>query len=201
MFKFNTYLERPFFKLNGVKIGRRVRMIGWPCIFRFPGSEIEIGDDCLIRSNFWSNLIGLYQRTIIIAKRGAKIKIGKNVGISGSTIYAWNGICIGDNTLIGANCKILDTDLHPIDVEARNTNNWDEVKTAPVVIGRDCFIGCNSLILKGVTLGDGCVIGAGSVVTKDVPPLCVAAGNPAKVVRKLTPGSAADPEKGTRSRE
>ena len=38
MFKFNTYLERPFFKLNGVKIGRRVRMIGWPCIFRFPGS-------------------------------------------------------------------------------------------------------------------------------------------------------------------
>ena len=155
MFKFNTYLERPFFKLNGVKIGRRVRMIGWPCIFRFPGSEIEIGDDCLIRSNFWSNLIGLYQRTIIIAKRGAKIKIGKNVGISGSTIYAWNGIC------------------------------WDEVKTAPVVIGRDCFIGCNSLILKGVTLGDGCVIGAGSVVTKDVPPLCVAAGNPARVVRKL----------------
>ena len=185
MFKFNTWLERPFFKLNGVKIGKNVKLIGWPCIFRFPGSAIEIGDDCLIRSNFWSNLIGLYQRTIIIAKRGGVIRIGKNVGISGSTVYAWNSIEIGDNTLIGANCKILDSDLHPIDAEARNINNWDEVKTAPIVIGKNCFIGCNSLILKGVHLGDGCVIGAGSVVTKDIPPACVAAGNPAKVIRKL----------------
>ena len=185
MFKFNTWLERPFFKLNGIKMGKNVKLIGWPCIFRFPGSKIEIGDGCLIRSNFWSNLIGLYQRTIIVAKRGASIRIGKNVGISGSTVYAWNGIEIGDNTLIGANCKILDSDLHPLDVEARNANNWDEVKIAPIVIGKNCFIGCNTLILKGVHLGDGCVIGAGSVVTKDIPPDCVAAGNPARVIRKL----------------
>ena len=167
MFKFNTWLERPLFKLNGIKMGKNVKLIGWPCIFRFPGSEIEIGDDCLIR------------------RRGASIRIGKNVGISGSTVYAWNGIEIGDNTLIGANCKILDSDLHPLDAEARNANNWDEVKTAPIVIGKNCFIGCNTLILKGVHLGDGCVIGAGSVVTKDIPPDCVAAGNPARVIRKL----------------
>ena len=73
MFKFNTFLERPFFKLNGIIIGKRVKLIGWPFIFRFSGSEIEIGDGCIIRSNFWSNLIGLYQRTIIIAKRGGKV--------------------------------------------------------------------------------------------------------------------------------
>ena len=53
------------------------------------------------------------------------------------------------------------------------------------MIGKNCFIGCNTLILKGVHLGDGCVIGAGSVVTKDIPPACVAAGNPAKIIREL----------------
>ena len=184
MFKFNTYLERPFFKLNGVQLGRNVKLIGWPCIFRFPGSSVSIGDDCIIRSNFWSNLLGLYQRTIIIAKRGGKISIGKNVGISGSTVYAWNHIEIGDNTLIGANCKILDSDLHPLTVEERNSNNWDAVKTAPIKIGKNCFIGCNCLILKGVTIGDGAVIGAGSVVTKDIPAGATAAGNPVVVVRK-----------------
>ena len=186
MFKFNTWLERPFFSLNGVKIGKNVKMYGWPFIFRFPGSQIEIGNNCIIRSNFWSNLIGLYQRTIIIAKRGGKIKIGENVGISGTTIYAWNSIEIGANTLIGANCKILDSDLHPIDAGDRMKSDYaDFVNTAPVVIGKNCFIGCNTLILKGVNIGDNSVIGAGSVVTKSIPANVIAAGNPALVVRKI----------------
>jgi acetyltransferase-like isoleucine patch superfamily enzyme len=51
-------------------------------------------------------------------------------------------------------------------------------------VGRNCFIGGRSLILPGVEIGDGCVIGAGSVVTKSVPPGCIAAGNPAKVIRE-----------------
>lgn len=50
-------------------------------------------------------------------------------------------------------------------------------------IGRNCFIGGESLILPGVTIGDNCVIGAGSVVTKDVPARSIVAGNPAKVIR------------------
>lgn len=186
MFKFNTFLERPFFKLNGIIIGKRVKLIGWPFIFRFSGSEIEIGDGCIIRSNFWSNLIGLYQRTIIIAKRGGKVKIGENVGISGATIYAWDSIEIGDNTLIGANCKILDSDLHPVDPGERLKSDYsDYVKTAPIKIGKNCFIGCNSLILKGVAIGDNSTIGAGSVVTKNIPANVIAAGNPAKVIKVL----------------
>ena len=186
MLKFNTFLERPLFKLNGIKIGKRVKLIGWPFIFRFPQSEIEIGDDCIIRSNFWSNLIGLYQRTIIIAKRGGKIIIGKNVGISGATIYAWNHIEIGDNTIIGANCKILDSDLHPVEPENRLKSDYtDYVKTAPIFIGKNCFIGCNTLILKGVAIGDNSTVGAGSVVTKNIPANVIAAGNPAKVIKLL----------------
>jgi chloramphenicol O-acetyltransferase type B len=52
------------------------------------------------------------------------------------------------------------------------------------IIGNDVFIGMGSLILSGVTIGDGAVLGARSVVTKDVPPYCVAAGNPARIIRK-----------------
>lgn len=51
-------------------------------------------------------------------------------------------------------------------------------------IGQNCFIGARSIILPGVTIGDNCVIGSGAVVTRDVPDRCIAAGNPAKVIRQ-----------------
>lgn len=51
-------------------------------------------------------------------------------------------------------------------------------------IGKNCFIGGESLILPGITIGDNCVVGAGSVVTKDVPDRCIVAGNPAKIIRE-----------------
>lgn len=51
-------------------------------------------------------------------------------------------------------------------------------------IGERCFIGARSIILPGVAIGDECVVGSGSIVTKDVPPRCVVAGNPATVLRQ-----------------
>ena len=51
------------------------------------------------------------------------------------------------------------------------------------MIGERCFIGANALIMPGVTIGNQSVIGGGSVVTKDVPPNCIVAGNPARVIR------------------
>ena len=56
----------------------------------------------------------------------------------------------------------------------------------PVKIGNDVWVGGNSVILPGVTIGDGTVIGAGSVVTKDIPGGVIAAGNPCRVIRKIT---------------
>lgn len=53
-----------------------------------------------------------------------------------------------------------------------------------VVIGNDIWIGTDAIIMSGVSIGDGAVVGAGAVVTKDVPPYCIAAGNPAVVVKK-----------------
>lgn len=183
MLKFNCILPRLFLKLTNVLYGNKLRLIGWPFIFRFPNAKLEIGDNVQINSNFWSNLLGLYQRTIIIARGTGEIKIGNNVGISGTTIYAHDRIEIGDDCLIGANVKIIDNDFHPIDpIERKNNGN---IPHKPVIIGNNVFIGMNSVILKGSVIGDNCVIGAGSVVHGVFEDNCIIAGNPAKVVRRV----------------
>lgn len=64
-------------------------------------------------------------------------------------------------------------------------NVSSHIRTKPIEIGKDCFIGANSIILKGTVIGDGCVIGAGSVVCGKFEPNTVIAGNPAKVIRHL----------------
>ena len=178
--------------------GKNLLLKGTPVIFNKGGAELLIGDNCVIRSNFLSNLVGLYSRTIIVTRKvGAFIHIGNNVGISGATIYARKGITIGDNTAIGGNCKILDNDFHPIDWETRNKylldpngGDADVVPAREIVIGKNCFIGCNSIILKGTVLGDGCVVGAGAVVSGQFEPNSVIVGNPAVVIRKIRDGKA-----------
>lgn len=176
-----------------VQYGKKLLLKGVPVIFNKSGAELIIGDNCVIKSSFLSNLVGLYSRTIIVTRSpGAYIHIGNNVGISGATIYARKGISIGDNTAIGGNSKILDNDFHPLDWETRNqyllAPNGGDVDVVPaneIKIGKNCFIGCNSIILKGTVLGDGCVVGAGAVVAGKFEDNCVIAGNPARVIRKL----------------
>ena len=80
MFKFNCYLPRLMYKVNKVGYGKNLKLIGWPFIFRYPKAKITIGDNCTINSNFFSNFIGLYQRTIFVARDQGEIKIGNNVG-------------------------------------------------------------------------------------------------------------------------
>ena len=180
-------------KATKVKYGKNVLLQGVPFIFNKKGAELTIGDNCVIKSSFLSNLVGLYSRTIIVTRRpGAFIHIGNHVGISGATIYARKGITIGDNTAIGGNVKILDNDFHPLDWETRNEllfdpkgGDSDLIPSKEITIGKNCFIGCNALLLKGTVLGDGCVVGAGAVVSGRFEAGSVIAGNPARLIRKL----------------
>lgn len=184
MFKSNYF--KLVMKLNKVQFGDKLNLYGIPIIFKKRGSELKVGNNCTIKSSFLSNLVGLNQRTIIVTRtKEAVIKIGDNVGISGATIYARKGIKIGDNTLIGANVKILDNDFHPLDVDDRNKNRIEKIKSKEIIIGKNCFIGCNTLVLKGSEIGDGSVIGAGSVVSGIFPENCMIVGNPAKVIKIL----------------
>ena len=180
-------------KMTKVRYGKNLLLKGAPVIFNKKGAELTIGDNVTIKSSFLSNLVGLYSKTIIVTRApGAYIRIGNNVGMSGVTIYARKGIEIGENTAIGGNTKILDNDFHPIEAETRNKlladkngGDSDLVPAKPIKIGKNCFIGCNAIILKGTELGDGCIVGAGAVVSGKFEANSVIVGNPARVIKKV----------------
>jgi acetyltransferase-like isoleucine patch superfamily enzyme len=165
-----------------IKHFKTIKFNGFTVVFAFPHSKINLGKNIAINSSSLSNLVGLYQRTIIVA-RGGRITIGDNCKISGSTIYSMEEICIGNDVLIGGNCKIIDNDFHPLDYRKRNPQKPEDVAKRKIVIGNSCFIGANSIILKGSELGDNCVVGAGAVVSGKFPDNVIIAGNPAKIIK------------------
>lgn len=120
---------------------------------------------------------------------GENIHIGKNVEINMNCVFLdCNIITIGDFSGIGPGVHIY-TVFHPSDPSERlskNSNFWKS-QTAPVHIGKNVWIGGGCIILPGVTIGDGTTIGAGSVVTHDIPPRCIAVGNPATIKKRLDP--------------
>jgi acetyltransferase-like isoleucine patch superfamily enzyme len=104
---------------------------------------------------------------------------------------------IGSHCLVSWNVGIADSDFHPLQPAQRLIDSQalapyfkdrpprPKLKTAPVIISDNVWIGMNATILKGVTIGENSVVAAGSVVTKSVPPNVVVAGNPAVVVKKF----------------
>lgn len=173
--------------LAKIKYRHAVRFNGYTVCYAFANSSIEFKQGqrkTTINSDSVSNMVGLYQRSIIVARYGGKISIGSGCGISGSTIYAMKEITIGDNVLIGGNCKIFDNDFHPLPASQRVNQKVQDIKMRSITIGDGCFIGANSIILKGTTLGKNCVVGAGSVVSGIFPDNVIIAGNPARIIKE-----------------
>lgn len=90
-------------------------------------------------------------------------------------------ITFGDNVFIAPQCGFY-TAGHPLDAATRN-KGLEYAK--PITVGSNVWIGGGVKIMPGVTIGDGAVIGGGSVVTRDIPANCVAAGNPARVIKEI----------------
>ncbi len=117
----------------------------------------------------------------------------------GKASRVWSGkkISIGNRVLISHNVNIFDSLTHPIDCNDRYahyvevvTNGFPaelevDLDEAAVVIEDDVWIGCQAIIMRGVTIGKGSIVAAGAVVTKDVPSLSIVAGNPARIIRHL----------------
>lgn len=118
------------------------------------------------------------------------LSIGDMVQINDHVhIAAIDHVSIGHNTLIASRVFISDHNHGRFD-ETAEEHGPDTppalrpLHARPVHIGSNVWIGESACVLPGVTIGDGAIIGAGAVVTRDVPPRCVAAGNPARVTRQ-----------------
>ncbi|MGB5326571.1 MAG: acyltransferase [Pseudomonadales bacterium] len=121
----------------------------------------------------------------------ARIDIGNYCLISpGTRISAAEQIQIGDNCMFAANCYVSDSDWHGLYNRTRQFRC-----TKPVTLANNVWLGERVIVGKGVSIGQNSVIGAGSVVTRNIPANVVAAGNPAKVIKKI------DPEKRMLKRE
>jgi acetyltransferase-like isoleucine patch superfamily enzyme len=172
-----------YLKSRGVTVGSNVILKGKPVILRYSGS-ITLGDNVTLLSKSKRYHTAIYAPTRLMTdtREDAMIVIGDNTRINGASIHATESIIIGKNCLIAANVTIIDSDGHGIDSSERSLAN---PLSEPVVIEDNAWIGMNSIILKGVRIGKNSIIGAGSVVTKHVPENCVAAGNPARVLRNM----------------
>ena len=114
---------------------------------------------------------------------GFNIEVGKNFFANyNCTMLDVAKITIGENCFMASNVAIY-TAGHPIHPDSRNSMYEYGI---PVTIGDNVWIGGNTVICPGVTIGSNCVVGAGSVVTKDIPDWSMAAGNPCRVIRKIT---------------
>lgn len=130
----------------------------------------------------------------IASQNHGKVHLGKFTRMgANSVIQCVDEVTIGDYTGIAVNTCITDNNNHPVHPEFHrymhlmegkdDSHLWRHSDHAKVIIGENCWIGQNVRIQKGVTIGNNSIIAANSVVTKDVPTNCIAAGNPARVVK------------------
>jgi len=180
-------LWRAYARARRATVHPSVKMTGKPLIRCTKGAKIVIEKDVIIHSRLRSNpVMSRLTSSLSAIAPGATLWIGPFVGMSGTCITAAKEVTIGEQTILGADVLITDTDFHARNIDGTWNNNA-LASAKPVKIGARCFIGARVVILKGVTIGDGAVIGAGAVVTKDVPANAIAAGNPARVLEKIKP--------------
>ena len=188
---------RAKYKLQDRMNKRRVRACGPNSVIqgyidaRGAQCNITVGSDCLL------------QGLLVTETDTSEIRVGNNVFIGSNTVIDCAlQVIIEDDVLVSYQCLFLDNNNHSNDIRARRNDlpdvkygrpyNWEEIPSKSIRICRGAWSGARSIILKGVTVGEGAIVGAGSVVTKDVPPYTVVAGNPARVVKVVSPSDAAD---------
>lgn len=181
-FEIVTFFNILYAKFIGVHILGHVKFNGWTSFFRSTDSKLDIGKNCIFNSVCYKNHIGINHRCILSvtppddSKKGV-LKIGDNCGFSGTSIWCFDKIIIGNNVRCGANTLIMDGDAHFEDPRTSNPQ--------PIILKDNVFLGANVVVKKGVTIGENTVIGMNSVVTHDIPANSIAVGIPCKVIKTI----------------
>ena len=184
------FIHRIIVHFNSIRMLHKIKVYGKNCklsrnVYLKNPQYISLGNEVLVGSNSVIEAWDKYENEIF----DPQIYIGNRVKINSKChISAINSIFIGDDCLLGSNVLIVDN--------AHGNGSFDELSIPPVkrrlfskggiVIGERCWIGDNVVILSNVHIGDNVTIGANAVVAHDIPANCVAAGLPAKVIRKIT---------------
>jgi acetyltransferase-like isoleucine patch superfamily enzyme len=172
--------REPLLRYRCARVGRRLKLEGaLPEIIG--DGRIEIGDDVAVGSrNTW--IVGFK------VSDGAELVIEDGVSVNFQcTISVAKRVRIGAHTMIAGGVQIFDNISHPLSPARRlRRDSFTLDEASPVEIGRNCWVGYGSIVLRGVTIGDNSVVGAASVVTKSVPPNTLVAGNPAVPIKQLT---------------
>ena len=181
------------FLMSGVEFGENMRIFNKVYLNVAKDSRVIIGNNFVMTSGEAFNPLCRMQRGMIYVESGAEVIIGNETSMSSPCIWAKNSITIGNHVHVGGDCIILDTDCHNLDYSIRRSHEVMEdgtsvdsatANSAPIIIEDDVMIGTRCIILKGVIIGARSVIAAGSVVTKSIPADCIAAGNPARVIKQ-----------------
>lgn len=168
-------------------LGRAVRLRWYRALY----GSAAFGDNCDLRPGVQVTvadqaelLVGtdtVLDRGTVLEVASGSLRIGRRVVFGHHcTVAAKQSVVIGDDCLIAELVSVRDHDHETADVRVPMRDQG--ARCAPVVIGRDVWLGTRVVVLKGVTIGDGSIIGAGAVVTRDVPPYSIAIGVPARVI-------------------
>ena len=172
------FIYEPALRYRCRSVGRKLRLFG-PAPRISGDGVIDIGENVQFGEDM-SFVVGMG------LPEEASLEIKNHV-----TFFGHQVICVAQRVSIGNYCwiggTIYDNDVHPLDAIRRREifGIMPEVKSAPVVIEDDVWVGLSAMILKGVTLHRGAIVGAGAVVTHSVPAFTVVAGNPARIVATL----------------
>lgn len=155
-------------RARGARVGAK-SVVGLRCRVLRPWA-LSLGERCTLEDDVYCKIVDDSARVAI----GGHVFVGR-----GAQFDVQRSISVGDHTVIAPGAFLVDHD-HGLRADLRI--DQQPCEAGAVAIGRDVWIGARAVILAGVSVGDGAVIGAGAVVTRDVPPLGVAAGVPARVI-------------------
>lgn len=184
-FLFSTARSRFSLNLQGCRPDAGFATTG-PCSFKArTAGSIRIGKNVHLLAGWRSNRVGLAGHVLLHTLDEGIITIGNYSGASACVLSSRSSITLGNYVNLGGNVRIYDHDFHPLDSQLRRLGEKEQaphIRTAPVVLGDNVFVGANATILKGVHIGARSIVAAGAVVFKgEYPCDCILAGNPASV--------------------